>query len=611
MFQFNQILISGYQQWKRFTNSGEACAGPGLVTRSKYAPNSSTGFLARTKCPLNSYMGPNTGKLKRNKYDESVLDYGPRCVACKSRLTNRRSLLQRNLHAEEGTPPNCQAKNCEQHRHTDAVFCIPHLLGAFAEWEKAPKENQMSINDVQSHIRRHQFDLGPALEGFLGVLEGDGAEAKAWCIDTEFEGAIGSVSQLLREVAVVDYHTGKVVLNVRVKHSKKAVEDRDRRLKDYSQRYGGASAIWQNLKSLKHRRTIIKDQDLEDVDVHELAKRMWEIGIRPDGVILEHSSSGCDHNMVRTLLTTNDHDGIMPHPDRCIPMVPIIKRNFPRGTSMKMGDIFPLLFPGSGLIGQNHRAAPDARMCQQVVKLVVKLSKPMTERDVGPYISPMEMSFRRAGARRFQEDRDLVQKGRRVEYSQQMQGRHFKSSHQMQGRRVWQEVEPQLQKVQTRLNFPLATKITADPWSYNHGQPLAESGTPEYDTTTEVNEEDKEEQRGKGRNEEREEMSGMAVEEEEEQEQEEKEEDDDDDDYSCEDEDEADDNDDEGEEEDDENKIFEDAGLPNLMDVPEIWAAYEDDADEGEDMSRIKIGEGEHGDDVTDESMIDPSLLGQ
>ena len=58
---------------------------------------------------------------------------------------------------------------------------------------------------------------------------------------------------------------------------------------------------------------------------------------------------------------------IVPPDENCVPMIDIL---------------FPLLFSGHHLVGQNHRALADAEQLQLIVILFEELCKPPNQRDL-------------------------------------------------------------------------------------------------------------------------------------------------------------------------------------------------------------------------------------
>ena len=75
--------------------------------------------------------------------------------------------------------------------------------------------------------------------------------------------------------------------------------------------------------------------------------------------------------------------------------------------------IFPILFPGDDLVGQNHRALPDARMVRKIVLLLKELTKPPEERKLDTYEPRVIQMLLQNGATRMAEDQEKTNKRKR------------------------------------------------------------------------------------------------------------------------------------------------------------------------------------------------------
>ena len=65
--------------------------------------------------------------------------------------------------------------------------------------------------------------------------------------------------------------------------------------------------------------------------------------------------------------------------------IPELRKLLPVGTSAALDIFFPLLFPNDPLVGQNHRARPDALMCRKIVGLIREVIKPPEEQKLTEY----------------------------------------------------------------------------------------------------------------------------------------------------------------------------------------------------------------------------------
>ena len=75
-----------------------------------------------------------------------------------------------------------------------------------------------NIMEVQKYIRSHQFEATSRFKATLDILDGmDPKGRKAWCIDLEFS----TRKKIVYEMAIVEYHTGAVVLDTLAKQEKR------------------------------------------------------------------------------------------------------------------------------------------------------------------------------------------------------------------------------------------------------------------------------------------------------------------------------------------------------------------------------------------------------
>ena len=92
-----------------------------------------------------------------------------------------------------------------------------------------------------------------------------------------------------------------------------------------------------------------------------------------------------DIGKIRNMFALYGHRDVLPPDNNCISLIPLLRQFLPRGTSAALDLIFPILFPDSELVGQNHRALPDARMVREILLLLIELTKPPEERNLDRY----------------------------------------------------------------------------------------------------------------------------------------------------------------------------------------------------------------------------------
>ena len=101
--------------------------------------------------------------------------------------------------------------------------------------------------------------------------------------------------------------------------------------------------------------------------------------------MFKHASYQLDLEMLREFLESYGYYDLLLPLRNCIQTIPKLRKNHLVGVSAALDIIFPLLFPNDPLVGQNHRACPDALMCRKIVGLIRKLIKPPKERKLAEY----------------------------------------------------------------------------------------------------------------------------------------------------------------------------------------------------------------------------------
>src|ERR1700730_5247285 len=98
-------------------------------------------------------------------------------------------------------------------------------------------------------------------------------------------------------------------------------------------------------------------------DVDEAARQLRNAGMTPETLILVWHVSYMDLTLLRELLESGGYNNILPPNDNCVRMVPQYRNGLPTSPTRKrfpakLDVLFPLLFAGHSLVGQNHRALP-------------------------------------------------------------------------------------------------------------------------------------------------------------------------------------------------------------------------------------------------------------
>jgi len=108
---------------------------------------------------------------------------------------------------------------------------------------------------------------------------------------------------------------------------------------------------------------------IEFLDAHSIARVIRKSEIKSTDIMFEHASCQ-DLKMPREFLESYSYYNLLPPLSNCIQTIPELRKNIPVGVSAALDTIFPLLFPNDPLVGQNHRARPDALMCRKIVWLI-------------------------------------------------------------------------------------------------------------------------------------------------------------------------------------------------------------------------------------------------
>jgi hypothetical protein len=358
------------------SRAGKKCSGPRPIKNG----------VLKVPCPFNSIIRDTTTRLARY-HDNKLCTYGyyypSRCEKCSALALQRKRLHRLRLLADDDAPVTCSHGACLLSRWQDAILCRPHLLKAFSD-EKQNLTRQGNVIEVQKYIRSHRFRVTSKFRSVLDVLDGVGLqERRAWCIDLEFS----TRKKIVYEVSIVDYHTGAVVLDAIVNQNEEAILQARKRpraldgedsVEDYDQ----------CLIELRHRRAIYNgghQAKTELLDAHSIARIIRGSKIKPTDIMFEHASCQLDLRMLREFLEPFGYDDLLPPLSNCIQTIPDLRKLVPVGTSAALDIVFPLLFPNDPLVGQNHRARPDALMCRKIVGLIREVIKPPEEQKLTEY----------------------------------------------------------------------------------------------------------------------------------------------------------------------------------------------------------------------------------
>jgi hypothetical protein len=309
---------------------------------------------------------------------------------------------------QEGYVPNRprRGRHRENRRHTDRLWkknSKEKVRAKRARWDLRRKfREDRDISGAGSTIRDHNnlAALGAALgrkwplqQSFLEVVnqlqrvrDGKEAEASLLILDLEF---IASSRRVL-EIALGDFNSGKVLLDVRVDNectTKELLTKPDGRpIVDRSDRIRGLKSLTSVYGSVDPGKCSGKRT------ASEIAEMIINAGVTRKSIILTWHTSTFDLDLLRELLESAGYDDVLPPTENCIPMINHFRPGLPgkdkktgKAFTTKLDMLFPLLFAGHELVGKNHRALPDILILRLMILLLIQLQKPPLERDLAEF----------------------------------------------------------------------------------------------------------------------------------------------------------------------------------------------------------------------------------
>ncbi|SCO83939.1 uncharacterized protein FRV6_08066 [Fusarium oxysporum] len=206
------------------------------------------------------------------------------------------------------------------------------------------------------------------------IRKGNQPDIKPLILDTEYTIA----GQQLMEFSFIDLDSGDVLINTLVEHSQgirhiafsRDPSTRKRLLKTSE---GHEAKVYSAKRKLSR------------LGVHEIAEKIQKSGITSDSLILVWAFNCKDLQLVRGFLEKGGYKNLLPSDDNCIPLVQLFRPHFPKleprkQFPLKLGILFPMMFPGSKLVGRNHEALFDCLQTRLLFKALCWLCKPVKKR---------------------------------------------------------------------------------------------------------------------------------------------------------------------------------------------------------------------------------------
>ena len=270
----------------------------------------------------------------------------PRCVACSAK--------------------RLWSRQFEERHGGDVLAGCPESLRAILA-ESAETPWRLDKSELFSKMLRYSDQ----------VKSGEKPEQQVICLDLEYASHTGEVF----EIGVVDYFSGEVICDVKVKQSRHGT--------DLGQTMPG---IWtgspspnQPIDFKSYNKVFCLNAGTSPIlDVHQIAD-LLRSDITPETIVLVWAVGRQDLRLPRSLMARVGYRDLPPD-ENCIPMITLVRRELrDRKLSKKwlphksaeetMGRfplslpvIFPLIFVGHELVGRNHRAVVDAMQLRLMVQ---------------------------------------------------------------------------------------------------------------------------------------------------------------------------------------------------------------------------------------------------
>ncbi|SCB65206.1 unnamed protein product [Fusarium graminearum] len=311
-----------------------------LATRGQNCPGASSvkDGLVLERCQFLTIIDLDTARLKQRK-GKTILE--GRCVECQASLREKQLLSRFTNSSLDGLKD--VDVNSLRERFTNYTQ---------TKWQ-VPADYQ-TVMDIAEKIK-----AGNRLGTKLVVL------------DVEFS----PVSDQVWEIAVVEFVSGKVVINALVDHG----DDIRHTFSSYK-----TPKLLEEVSKSVHRKVYSQEGRLKKVNVDKIAEELRQGGISPNTVVLVWQWGPRDLQLSQRLLKAGGHDDIWP--ETCLPLIKQFRLNTPMAKgdkkhfSLKLEILFAVVYPRSGLVGMDHRAVIDCRQTRLLCQAFEDLSLPVDRR---------------------------------------------------------------------------------------------------------------------------------------------------------------------------------------------------------------------------------------
>ncbi|KAJ4250556.1 hypothetical protein NW762_011811 [Fusarium torreyae] len=317
----------------QFWDKGRTCLGPGINTQ----------YIVTKPCPFGATIDFDTARLRQKRREDGSKDIvlDTTCAVCSAE--KRESIILRTFQSYN-------KRNVDIDLLREIFGCTLHK-----RWSAQPSYER--VKQRLEEIRKgNQPDIRPLI------------------LDTEYTIA----GQQLMEFSFIDFDSGDVLINTLVEHSQgirhitfsRELSTRKRLLKTsegHEAKVYSAKRNWSRL------------------GVDEIAEKIQKSGITPDSLILVWALSCKDLQLIRGFLEKGGYKNLLPGDDNCIPLVQLFRPHLPKleprkRFPLKLDIFFPMMFPGSKLVGRNHEALVHCLQTRLLCKALDWLCKPVKKR---------------------------------------------------------------------------------------------------------------------------------------------------------------------------------------------------------------------------------------
>ncbi len=367
----------GHVHTVAFRTLGRTCLGPMPIEK---------GLVVKT-CPNETGIDFDTAKLRPGINEQSCPMLPARCVSCDFNVKLRQRLAHLGWEFVDSAK-TCQQASCKEPTFYGTRMCVKHVAAAVIDYgikaNTAGLDYLPELRKFFNKITEKTWSLPSSLHRSLADIQAGKTPGTALVVlDIEFSITSGQVW----EVSMIEQVSGKVLLNTTIEHEHGI---------DHSYRIASSSRFQEFISRSKAEAVYssMRESIISQMDVHQVAIKLKEIGINQNTTFLTWHKSTTDLKLLRRFLQLADYADILPPDENCVPLIPIFRLNFPekvkdpanrrsKSFPLALEVLFPVIFPRHSLIGLNHQALVDCQQTRLVLQAAIELTKPVEERGKG------------------------------------------------------------------------------------------------------------------------------------------------------------------------------------------------------------------------------------